>query len=337
MRSEQRHNDFIPRLGLRNPHLQTIVGKFARRRTSLPAPEQRLFTVGEGAQVLGQCHWQPDRRSAVTVLIVHGLEGSSDSAYVLGTADKAWRAGMNAVRMNVRNCGGTEALCSTLYHSGMSEDVGAVAQALIADGLERIALVGFSMGGNQVLKLAGEWGRQAPPQVRAIAAVSPATDLGPSAAALHAGGNRIYEWYFLRGLKRRLRCKAALFPAIYDASRVRRVWTLREFDNRVTAPYCGFRDADDYYDRASASHVVGRIAIPTLILHALDDPFIRVLPETRARLLANPCVKLVETRHGGHCAFIGDRAGNDGMWAEQQVISFFQHVLSSSRRATGPV
>ncbi len=269
------------------------------------------------------CHWQPERRQVLTLVIVHGLEGSSDSPYVVGTADKAWRAGMNVVRMNVRNCGGTEQLGPTLYHSGMSADVGEVVGALLRDErLPRIALAGFSMGGNQVLKLAGEWGTDAPPELCAVAAVSPAADLAPSAAALHLPRNRIYEWYFLRDLKRRLRLKATLFPELYDASRLRGVWTLRAFDNRVTAPYCGFRDADDYYDRASASHVVDRIAVPTLVIHALDDPLIRLLPETRARLLANPHVRLVETRHGGHCAFIAAADGYDGRWAEREVVEF---------------
>jgi hypothetical protein len=332
MRSEtDTTTGFVPRRWLRNPHLQTVVGKCARRHNGLPPPEERLFQVEEGAQVLCHCHWQAERQQALTVVIVHGLEGASDSEYVLGTADKAWRAGMNAVRMNVRNCGGTERLCPTLYHSGMSADVGAVAKTLIAeDRMARIALVGFSMGGNQVLKLAGEWGREAPPEVRAVAAISPATDLGPSAAALHLARNRIYELYFLLGLKKRLRGKAELFPAIYDATRARGVWTLREFDNRVTAPYCGFADADDYYDRASASHVVDRIAVPTLILHALDDPFIRMLPETRARLLANPSIRLIETAHGGHCAFIGEPDGDDGRWAERTVVEWLKNAAISS-------
>ncbi len=314
--------DFVPRRWLRNPHLQTIAGKFIRRHTTLPPAEERLFQVEDGAQVLCHCHWQAQRRSVPTVLIVHGLEGSSTSEYVLGTAHQAWRAGMNAIRMNVRNCGGTEQLCPTLYHSGMSQDVGVVARTLLAEErLPRLALVGFSMGGNQVLKLAGEWGREAPPELRAVVAISPATDLAPSAAALHQGRNRIYEWYFLLGLKRRLRCKAVLFPAIYDAKRLRGVWTLRQFDDRITAPYCGFSDANDYYDRASASHVVERIAVPTLILHALDDPFIRMLPDTRSRLLANRYIRLVETRHGGHCAFIS-RDPSDRQWAERRAIEF---------------
>jgi predicted alpha/beta-fold hydrolase len=142
--------------------------------------------VEEGVQVLCHCHWHSDRRRTLSVLIVHGLEGSSESHYVLGTAQKALAAGMNVVRMNIRNCGGTERLGPTLYHSGLSTDVGAVARALISqESLPRLALVGFSMGGNLVLKLAGEWGREAPEQLQAVAAVSPAIDLAASADALH--------------------------------------------------------------------------------------------------------------------------------------------------------
>ena len=136
----------------------------------------------------------PRADSRLTLIIVHGLEGSVDSQYVIGTGSKAWAAGMNVVRMNMRNCGNTEKLTPTLYHSGLSADVGAVAEELIReDGLERIALVGFSMGGNLVLKLAGGWGDQAPPQVKAVATVSPAMDLAASADALHSWRNRLYE------------------------------------------------------------------------------------------------------------------------------------------------
>ncbi|HLK31547.1 MAG TPA: alpha/beta fold hydrolase, partial [Terriglobales bacterium] len=150
---------FRPRKGLRGAHRQTLASQLLPRRISLPSPETRLFQVEPDVQVLCRCHWQKDRQRSLTVLIVHGLEGSSESQYVLGTAAKALAAGMNAVRMNVRNCGGTEGLGPTLYHSGLSADVGTVARALLADdNLPRLALVGFSMGGNLVLKLAGEWG-----------------------------------------------------------------------------------------------------------------------------------------------------------------------------------
>jgi len=308
-------------------HAQTLAGNFLPRRNQLPGAEERLFEVDPGIQVLCHCHWQPDRRRAMTLIIVHGLEGSSESGYVIGTGSKAWLAGMNVVRMNVRTCGGTEGLGPTLYNSGMSGDVGAVAQALIAqDGLQKLAFVGFSMGGNMVLKLMGEWGRQAPPQVKAAVGISPAMDLAASADALHEPANRIYEMKFLWGLRRRLRRKAALFPGHYETRHLRGVRSLRDFDNQVTARYCGFLDAQDYYTRAASTRVLEHIAVPTLVLHADDDPFIRVLPGTREKLLRNPHITYAETDGGGHCAFLADANGYDGRWAERQAIAFIQRI-----------
>ena len=140
---------------------------FLRRRIPLPPGERRLIEVEPGVQALCHCHWQPDRKNALTLIIVHGLEGSSESPYMLGIAAKGTAAGMNVVRMNQRNCGGTDALSATLYHSGRSQDIAAVAQHhLQQDGISRFALAGFSMGGNLVLKLAGEWGSEGPPQFR---------------------------------------------------------------------------------------------------------------------------------------------------------------------------
>jgi hypothetical protein len=311
---------------MRGAHRQTVLSHFLPRHNLLPAPEARLFQVDEGVQVRCDCHWQKDRAAALTIVIVHGLEGSSDSQYVVGTANKAFAAGMNAVRMNVRNCGGTERLSPTLYHSGLSADVGAVVRELMArDRLPRIALAGFSMGGNQVLKLAGEWGREAPPQVRAVAAVSPAVDLAPSADALHLPANRLYEIRFLISLWHSMKRKARLYPGRYDLKGMPWPRSIRDFDNRITSPHCGFTCADDYYQRASGSPFLDRIALPTLVIHAQDDPFVRLLPTTRAALLANPQIRLVETEHGGHCGFVANPDGYDGRWAEREIVSFFRH------------
>src|SRR5579864_3202506 len=176
---------FVPRRFLRNGHVQTLAGNYLRRHNRLPEPEERFFQVEENVQVLCHCHWQPQHESRPTVLVVHGLEGSSLSKYVIGTGSKAWDVGMNVVRMNMRNRGGTDTLAPTLYHSGMSADVGAVAHTLCSEeGLERVALIGYSMGGNLVLKLAGEWSHNAPPELKAVAAVSPVTDLAASADAM---------------------------------------------------------------------------------------------------------------------------------------------------------
>jgi predicted alpha/beta-fold hydrolase len=244
---------------------------------------------------------------------------------MLGIAAKGVAGGMNVVRMNQRNCGGTDALSSTLYHSGRSNDVAAVARHLIEhDRISRLALAGFSMGGNLVLKLAGEWGNQGPPQFRAVAAVCPSANLAASADALHLPANRLYEYHFMWKLRQRLRQKARLFPKIFDTSRLRGIRSLREFDDKITAHYCGFDGASDYYQRSSAANVVDRIAVPTLILQAANDPFIRILPETRQKILANPHITFIETEDGGHCSFLAQPDGNDGRWAEQQVVEFLR-------------
>ncbi|MFZ0799356.1 MAG: alpha/beta fold hydrolase [Terriglobales bacterium] len=333
---------FTPRRWLHGGHVQTLASFLIQRRFHVPRPEERLIEVAPGVQVLCHCHWQADRAKALTVIIVHGLEGSSESQYMLGVTEKALTAGMNVIRYNQRNCGGTDALAPVLYHSGLSNDVAAVARAVIArDGVSRLALVGFSMGGNIVLKLAGEWGAQGPPQFQAVAACCPAIDLATSADALHQPANRIYETYFLWSLRRRMLQKARLFPEHFDVSRLRGIRSLREFDDKVTAYYCGFTGVDDYYDRASAAHVVERIAVPALVLYAANDPFIRITMETRRKISSNRNIAFVETADGGHCAFIGapmrcsPRSGdgvgtghdgrcNDGYWAEHEIVNFLR-------------
>jgi predicted alpha/beta-fold hydrolase len=319
--------------------LQTVVGNF------LPRPEFRLPTVTETVEVdpadhsrvLCDCHWQPGsvRAARLTAVLVHGLEGSSDSRYMRGIAARAWAAGMNVVRMNMRNCGGTDALTPALYHSGRSADVAAVVRHFTERfGLERVALAGYSMGGNLVLKLAGEWAARAP--LVAIATVCPVIDLAPSADALHEPANRIYEWNFLHSLMRRFHRKASLFPEMYREHYIGPVRSIREFDQKFVAPYCGFRDADDYYYRAASARVVDRIAVPTLILCAHDDPFIRLFPETRALLAANPYINFVETANGGHCAFLARSDGDGIHWAEATVVRFLEAALADPVHNAAP-
>lgn len=322
---------FQPRRGLSGGHFQTLASFFLRRRLALPAAEERLIEVEEGVSVLCHCHWQKVRQSAFTILIVHGLEGSSDSQYMQGIALKGLAAGMNVVRMNQRNCGGTDHLAPTLYNSSRSGDVAAVARDLIErDRISRLGLCGFSMGGNLVLKLAGEWGREGPKQFSAVAAVCPSVDLAASADALHEPANRIYEKYFVWSLRRRLREKARLFPGKFDPERLIGIRTLREFDDKITAFYCGFDGASDYYARAAAANVLERIAVPTFILNAANDPFIRILPESRRKIATNPNITFLETEDGGHCSYLGRRNGtSDGYWAEDKVVEFFRHSQPS--------
>jgi uncharacterized protein len=307
--------------------VQTIASFFLPRRFSLPKPEDRLIEVEAGVPVLCRCHWQEDRQAALTIILVHGLEGSGESHYMLGIAQKGLAAGMNVVRMNQRTCGGTDQLAPTLYHSGRSADVMAVAKSLIEkDGIRRFALGGFSMGGNLVLKAAGEWGGSGPEEFKGVAAVCPAVDLAVSADSLHLPANRLYEQYFLWKLKARMRAKARRFSGSYDLARLRGLKSLRDFDDKVTAFYCGFDGAADYYARAAASNVIDQVAVPGYILYARNDPFIRILPSTRRKIEANPHITFIETEDGGHCSFLGERDGYDGHFAERALVSFFESL-----------
>jgi uncharacterized protein len=326
---------FVPRRWLRNGHVQTLAGNFFPRRPQLPEPETLTVEVegpvaGYGpTQVLCHCHWQAAelRRERLTVVLVHGLEGSSSSQYILGNTARALAAGLNVVRMNMRSCGGTDHLSPTIYHSGRSGDVGRVIDAIVEQqGVQRVAVVGYSMGGNLALRYAGELAERTPQCLKAVVGVSPLMDLAPSSAALHAPQNRIYEWHFLRAMKDRVRRRRAMYPRIYGDARVDRIRTMRDFDDEIVARYGGFRDADDYYTSVASSRHAAQLAVPTLIVHALDDPFIRMLPSTRAALRANPQVTFLETQHGGHCAFLESSdpslVNDDGRWAEKTLLQF---------------
>ena len=182
-----------------------------RQFPRLPAPEARLFEVAPDTRVLAQCHWQEDRRAALTVMLLHGLEGSSDAHYIRGMADKAWARGFNVVRLNQRNCGGTEHLSRGLYHSGLTHDPLAVMRELArSEGLPRFAFAGYSLGGNLALKIAGELGEAAIPQIAAVAAVSPVMELATCVAAIERRQNLAYHLNFVRNLRARMRRKARM-------------------------------------------------------------------------------------------------------------------------------
>lgn len=305
-----------------------------RRNISLPEPERLLVEVegpvsGYGpSYVLCHCHWQPQevRAQRLTVVLIHGLEGSSNSQYMIGNTARALAAGFNVVRMNMRSCGGTDEICPTIYHSGRSGDVAAVIRKIVeTQQLESIALVGYSMGGNLILKFAGETASALPPQLKALVGVSPLMDLAVSSAALHEPQNRVYEWHFLRNMIARVRRRAVLFPAIYGGAEIEKIHTLRLFDEHIVARYGGFAGADDYYFKVASSHYADRLNVPTLILHSIDDPFVRMLSQTRATLIANPNVTYVEMQRGGHCAFLeSPQNGDDGRWAEKTLLGFLQ-------------
>jgi predicted alpha/beta-fold hydrolase len=318
-------NTFLPPRWLRGGHRMTIYA-WARQRAfpDLPPPAARYFDVAAGTRVLAHIHWQDTPSAHPTLVLLHGLEGSSHAHYMRGIADKALRSGFNVVRLNQRNCGGTEHLSEGLYHSGLTQDVLAVIAELQAtERLSAIVVCGYSLGGNLALRVAGQVGDAPPSWLRGVAAVSPTLELAACMDALERPANRLYEWHFMYSLRRRMRRKARMFPQAYDISGLWRVRGIRAFDDRFTAPYAGYRDAADYYEKAASMRVVDRIRVPALVVTAEDDPFIPVEPFRDPKVTGNPHIDLRITRFGGHCGFVERaRDGYDGYWVEREIVSF---------------
>ncbi|HKO34959.1 MAG TPA: alpha/beta fold hydrolase [Pyrinomonadaceae bacterium] len=357
---------FVPARFFTQGDMQTLAaffwpGRFRPR--DVTEDEERLFEVEPGSQVLARCRWQPDRTQHPTLVLWHGLEGSAASAYMLTTAAKIFQRGFNVVRMNIRNCGGTEHLTPTLYHGGLTHDLRAVVVELInQDLLPRIVIAGFSLGGNLTLKLAGEWGGEVPEQLKGVVAISPSVDLQASSDLLKQPRNFVYHRNFLYYLKRRITLKQQKYPELYDSSALGGISSLVQFDDHYVAPAFDFADARDYYAKASALPFLSRIRVPTLIIHAQDDPFIPFTPLEKALLplpargegtegwgcdapnlspnpspqaergndlllTTNPSILLVAPPRGGHVAFVGaDSLDEDRFWAENRLVDFSEIV-----------
>jgi predicted alpha/beta-fold hydrolase len=331
---------FEPHPLLREGHAQTIAGwawprRFGRYTQRARArEEERLFEVERGVRLLARCLWQEERTSRPTLLLVHGLGGSDASSYVLGTANLGYRAGMNMVRLNQRNCGGTEHLTPTLYHSGLSGDLrGVVDELLGRDRLPAVFVVGFSMGGNLALKMAGEIGKEAQSGLLGVCAISPIIDLSETARCIEHPSNRLYQWRFVRGLKTMALRKKELYPQLYDLRGLLRVRTVRDFDELYTAPHWGFADAEDYYAKASSLRFLADIEVPSLVLHARDDPLVPYAPLSRSESWGNPSVLVAAPSRGGHVGFVSREGGRERFWAEGLIVWFCE--LLSARFFTG--
>jgi predicted alpha/beta-fold hydrolase len=322
-------NAFEPHWLLRSPDLMTIAGTLKwRRYPALPPGEQRRFRVDRETEVLAICHWQQQPRKHATIIVLHGLEGSVISSYMRGIAEKALKAGFNAIRLNQRGCGDSEHLTPTLYHSGLSQDLRSVVTELAEhDSLPEIFVCGYSMGGNLALKMAGELGAAGPRALRGVIAVAPAMVLSEVADAVDSRRNFLYRRRFVRELEARYQRKARLFPERFSNIR-QPTRTLREFDDTVTAPAFGFANADDYYRQSSAINVVPDITVPALIMAAEDDPLVPIATLRHPAIAANRNITLVTSKHGGHCAFISRFSGQYRFWAEAAVVDFCRLQLN---------
>lgn len=312
---------------LRNPHVMTCA-LLIPRRLGAPADETVDVPVeADGSRVRLACHWAT-RADAPTVFLVHGFTGSANSTYMVGLARKAAARGWNVVRMNSRGSGGTEHVTWRLGHVGLWQDLAAALAFLQEAGrARRVYLVGYSMGGNMVLRLLGEWGSAAPVDVRGAVVVSPAVAVGRCASACdERPALRLYRDSFVRTLRRMLLRHAEHTGLDIDRRAVRKVSRIRGFDALYTVPRWGFSSVEDYWERASAYGVLDRVRVPTLVLAARDDvlvPFDSLEPLWRSGL---PNLRFVGTDAGGHCAFVAGRSAApddpDWYWAENRALQF---------------
>jgi hypothetical protein len=293
--------------------------------------QQRIFQITPETGLLTQCHWQPSPNNKPTVLLIHGLEGCTESHYMVGLAHKIWAKGWNCIRLNQRNCGHSEHLTPTLYHNGLSHDYKQIIQDITAqNGCQDIWLIGYSMGGNLALKLAGEIGRTLP-TLRGVGAVSPNIHPASCVRALQNPANWIYHRHFLRSLKAKLKRKDQLYPGKWDLSRLPGVQTMWEFDDVYTAPDGGYQHAEDYYEKSAAENTLKAITIPTLIITAQDDPFIPYQIFQHSSLHHNSFIKLLAPLRGGHCGFFQrHQSHEDPFWAENRIVDWIDHMTVRS-------
>jgi len=262
-----------------------------------------LFDTTPGVKVLGLVQ-QPRQTPRGHAILLHGLEGSHESGYMRSMAQTALDAGFVVTRLNMRTCGGTEAHARTLYHAGLTEDLASV----IAQVEGPLFLIGYSLGGNVVLKLAGELGPAAASKIAAVAAVSTPIDLDACCRQMMRRENRLYENRFLSRLRARYLRRVAAHPDVFSAEGLDRVRTVYEFDDRFTAPHFGFGTAANYYATQSSQNFLDRIAVPTLLIQAQDDPLIPFRVFEHPAIRANRNIELLAPRHGGHVGFLSRRA-----------------------------
>lgn len=326
---------FRPHPLLRNPHVQTILGAALRGRTSVPCRRERLETPDGDFLDLD---WAPGPPSGPLVLVIHGLAGSSTSGFVQGTMGRMAGLGVRPVAMNFRGCSGEPNRTAVLYHSGKTDDLGHVVDRLLAEpGEDPLLIVGYSMGGNVLLKWLGEQGAAVPRRVRGALAMSVPYHLGACADNLERTPlSRLYRWVLVSRLKARIREVMARFPGLLDPAKVEGVRTFEDFDEHITSPLHGFAGAHDYWERCSSRSFLPRIRCRTLLVGALDDPFMPEPDLPRLAEIGNPCLRAEFPPHGGHLGFVGPGLG---LWAEDRVRRFVVEALAggaSSPSGSGP-
>lgn len=326
-----REHPFKPHPLLLSGHLQTIVSSQLIRKFpwGWQHSEKSFLDLRDGARIRMMTVWRPEAPN--TLVALHGMGGSSDSLYMQAFSHKAFREGWNSILLNLYD-ENTRSPRPRVFHAGVSEELDEILHSLrFRLNLGNILLVGVSMGGNILLKLLGEWGENVPLEVKAAATISPLVDLTVSWQTLERPSNFIYQRYFMRRLKELVRDRSECISQLIDMGAFERARTIREFDECFTAPLSGFSGAFDYYRRASALPHLGKIRVPTLLLHSRDDPLLPWEPFSRPEIQANPWLFPVLLGSGGHAAFVerSSRGDIDRCWAENRVIDFFRCAIQA--------
>ena len=314
---------FLPHPAMLNSHLQTIGAAFAKRHFRWGAPDTGTLVLKLPGQASIRAEACFARSGAPTLLAIHGVGGSSQSPYMQGFLHKAHLQGWNAILLNLYDLNLTEGE-PVIFHSGSSRELeGVISGVMDLEQCGDLILVAVSMGGNMLLKLLGEWGKDIPEQVRAAAVISPLVDLLASWNTLDRLTNRHYRWHLVQGLKNVIRKREHALAQHIDVRGIRKIKTIREFDESFTAVLGGFDDAFDYYRQTSASPWLDKIRIPTFVVHSRQDPILPWQPLMTPGLLRNPHVLLWLLQQGGHVGFIeGEHVDVDRHWAENRVIDF---------------
>jgi predicted alpha/beta-fold hydrolase len=290
----------------------------------------RIYRTADDVQVLVR-EQRPSGTPVGEIVLLHGLEGSSEAGYLRSMAQASLDAGFVVHRMNIRSCGGTEHLCKTLYHAGLTADLRVVLQQLAAEGRGPVWIGGYSLGGNVALKLAGELGDSAVGLLRGAFGVSTPIDLAACVVAMERWENRLYEWNFLRRLKRRMRVRNRAFPDLFPIDGLDRIRSVREFDDRITGPFFGFSGAAEYYGTQSAIRFVDRIRVPTLMLSSQDDPLVPFEVYFHQSVTGNQQITVVPVAHGGHLGFLAKEA--PVFWLDDVIVDW---IREQSGRGTRP-
>lgn len=320
---------FEPAWWLPSPHGQTIGARLVRRSSGVRLVRERLDTPdGDFLDLDWAPH--PGGGNRPLVVLFHGLEGSARSGYAFSAYRQAHARGLDAVGLNFRSCSGELNRGLRLYHSGETSDPRWILARLAERFPDRpMAAVGFSLGGNALLKLLGEDGAEVP--VQAACAVSVPFCLGAGAQLLESGLGPLYVRALLRPLQRKIRLRAAELRPHIDLGAALRATSFRAFDDAATAPLHGFADADDYYRRCSSAAFIPEIRVPTLVLHSRDDPFLPASAIPEAEFAANPVVEAVLTDRGGHAGFVsGTTPWRVRFWAEEQAARWLATRLGTA-------